>query len=368
MLTDKTALVLGGGGILGAAEVGFIQRIEELGIGIDMVVGTSVGAINAAFLATHDAPAAGRLRDAWSGLAGKRLYSHQPLGVAWHLVRSRMSLYDDSFVRSLVTENMGTLDFAKTRIPLYVTATDICSGRRHVFREGSILTAVLASTAIPGLFPPVPFGAGLFVDGAVSASVDIAAAVELGATTVIALDLRSAAVSRRPTNIVELLSRSWQVIAENRASRSTEDQSNPANVIHIQPGLVANDRRGFGDADRLMDESYEIARSIFDQCWDGQNLHGGHFHPAPRLRPPAPSHRRRLSLADIPTNAWRRDLQSLLEQRVPTKVLSERLGHTRTAITRELYQHVTPTDAGRGGARLRKLALEREAKARLGDV
>lgn len=227
-----------------------------------------------------------------------------------------MSLYDDSFVRNLVTENMGTLDFAETRIPLYITATDICSGRRHVFRDGSILTAVLASTAIPGLFPPVSFGGGMFVDGAVSASVDIAAAVELGATTVIALDLRPVAAPRRPTNIVELLGRSWQVMAENRASRSTEDASHSANVIHIQPGLVANDRRGFGDGDRLMDESYKIACSVFDQCWDGMKLLGGHFHPAQPLRRPAPSHRRPLGLANVPTNAWRRDLQSGIAARL----------------------------------------------------
>jgi len=155
----------------------------------------------------------------------------------------------------------------------------------------------------------------LFVDGAVSASVDIAAAVELGATTVIAIDLRSGVAPHHPTNIVELLSRSWQVMAENRASRATEDQNQSAKVIHIQPGLVASDRRGFGDVDRLMDESYRIACSIFEQCWDGTNLRGGHFHPAAALRQLAPSHRRRIP-TDISANTLRRDLQSGLVARI----------------------------------------------------
>jgi NTE family protein len=280
MKPDKTALVLGGGGILGAAEVGFIQRIEELGIGIDLIVGTSVGAINAAYVATHDESAYTCLRDIWSELSGKKLFPRRPFHVAWNLLRSRMSLYDDSFVRGLVQEHLHDRDFAAARVPLFITATDICTGKRQLFHEGSILTAVLASTAIPGIFPPVRVGDRLFVDGGVSAGLDIAAAVELGATTVIAIDLRPGVIPRRPTNIVELLSRSLQVIAEGRASCATEDVSHAAKVLHIQPGLVSADRSGFGDVERLLDQSYAMACSVFDQSWDGKNLQPGHFHLA----------------------------------------------------------------------------------------
>ncbi len=280
MASGKTALVLGGGGIMGAAQVGFIQRIEELGIGIDLVVGTSVGAINAAYVAFHDQPDYVCLRDIWSQLRGKKLLPRRPFRVAWHLLRSRMSLYDNSFVRSLVADHLHEEDFAAARIPLFVTATDIRSGRRHLFHEGSIMTAILASTAIPGVFPPVRVGESLFVDGGVSAGLDIAAAVELGATEVIAIDLRPDVVPRRPTNIVELLSRSVQVMAEGRASCSTEDVSHATNLVHIQPGLVSSDRTGFGDVDRLLARSYELACSVFDQCWDGTNLVPGHFHLA----------------------------------------------------------------------------------------
>lgn len=331
MASEKTALVLGGGGILGAAEVGFIQRIEELGIAIDMVVGTSVGAINGAYLATHDAPASAGLRDVWSSLRGRTAFPRQPLHVALSLLRSRMSLYDDSFVRGLVEEHITARVFAAARTPLFITATDINSGRRHLFRDGSLLTAILASTAVPGVFPPVRIGNSLFVDGVVSADVDIAAAIELGATTVIAIELRSHLVPRRPRNIVELVSRCVQIMADGRVACSTEGAFHGANVIHVQLVVAPTDRGGFGEVDHLLEQSYAMACSVFDQCWDGTSLQGGDFHLAV---PPAPV------TAGVGTQVRRR----AAEMRIPIRADLSRINRQAS--------HSTTVFAVRSGARL----------------
>jgi NTE family protein len=280
MAAGKTALVLGGGGTLGAVETGFIRRLTELGIPVDFVVGTSVGAINAAYVALHDDPSHDCFRDIWAGLRSERLYSRNPLRVARSLFGARMSVYDNSFVRSLIGAHLHEDDFSAARIPLYITAANLCTGQRHIFSDGSLLTAILASSAIPGLFPPVRIGDDLYADGGVVGSLDIGAAVDLGAKTVIAIDLRPPLTRRCPANIVDVLTRSLQLLADSRAACSTEHMGyGETRVVHIQPGLTTDDRSGFRDVERLLAESYTMACQVFDKCWDGRVLLPGHYHP-----------------------------------------------------------------------------------------
>lgn len=282
MSGGKTALVLGGGGTLGAVQVGFVRRLDELGIPIDFVVGTSVGALNAAYVAFHDEPGHNCLEEIWSGLKTQRLYRRNPFVAARTLIGSRMSLYDNGLVRRLVREHLHRDDFSAARIPLFVTATNLCTGSREILGDGPILPAVLASAAIPGLFPPIRIGADLYADGGITASLDIAAAIELGASTVLAIDLRPALARRCPTNIVEVLTRSLEVLAESRSACFTEHAGyRDVAIVHIQPGLTTTDRSGFRDARRLLDASYAMACEVFERCWDGHVLTPGHYHPAP---------------------------------------------------------------------------------------
>jgi NTE family protein len=276
-MVEKLALVLGGGGNLGAVEVGFIQRMTELGIEPDLIVGTSVGALNAAYVAFHDPEGHDCFHDIWAGLRGKKLFHRSLPRIALQLWRSRMSLYDDSFVSGIIRSHLREDDFRAARIPLHITATNIVTGRREIFSKGSISQAVLASTAIPGLFPPVEIEHALYVDGGVSAGTDIAAAVELGATQIIAVDLKPGLLPRRPKNVVELLTRSLEVIAEERSTCTIEHAHHQANVVHIRPGITAQDSGGFEDVDRLLRESYSLARHVFSQCWDGRSLRPGNY-------------------------------------------------------------------------------------------
>jgi NTE family protein len=214
--------VLGGGGNLGAVEVGFLRRIEELEIDLDLVVGTSVGAVNASHFAFHPQPGHDCLREIWTGLAGRSMFHRNVPRIAFNLWRSRMSLYDDSFVPELVSEHLPTDDFEASRLPLYITAANLRTGEREIFSEGSVLDAVLASTAIPGLLPPVQIGDDLFVDGSVVNPTDIDAAIDLGATEVIALDLGRGLDERMPSNIIDVITRSFAMLAERCAVCTVE--------------------------------------------------------------------------------------------------------------------------------------------------
>lgn len=286
MTTGKTALVLGGGGTLGAVQVGFVRRLNELAIPIDFVVGTSVGAVNAAYVAFHDDPGHDCFEQIWSGLTSRRLYHRNPVSALRTFLGTRMSLYDNRLVHELVREHLHQDDFSAARIPLHITAANLCSGAREIFSDGPLLRAILASSAIPGLFPPVRIGDDVYADGGITAGLDIAAAIELGASTVIALDLRPELARRCPNNIVDVFTRSLEVLAESRSACSSEHIGyGGAAIVHIQPGLTTADRSGFRDARRLIAESYAMARDVFGACWDGRALTAGHYHPAPAAAP-----------------------------------------------------------------------------------
>lgn len=277
-MAEKVALVLGGGGTVGAVEVGFIDRLEELGVEIDFIVGTSVGALNAAHVAFHDGSAHSCLSEIWHGLRDERVFRRRPWKALFRLWRTRTGLFENRLVAQLLLDHLAVDDFANARIPLHITATNICTGEREIFSEGSIVEAVRASTAIPGLFSPVEINGEHYVDGAVSSGVDVKAAVELGATTIIAIDLRSAIVEECPTNIIDVLTRSVEIISHARSNCNLEHADFDAKLIHIRPGLKTSGRWDFKDVDRLLRDSYTMACEVFDQCWDGKRFEAGHYH------------------------------------------------------------------------------------------
>lgn len=275
---QRTALVLGGGGTLGALQVGFIERILTLGIPIDFVVGTSVGALNGAYVAFHETQDHNCLRDIWLSRAGTRLFHRSPLRMARQLWRSRMSLYDGSAVMDVLRQHLEADDFRAARVPLHVTATNLCDGRRHTLSDGSILRALRASTAVPGLLPPVEIDGEWFADGAISAPLDIDAAIEFGATHVIAIDLRPEPQRRCPSSIMDVLARSWEIVTEQRAVCTIEHRDHAATIVHIRPGVAASSRWSFDEVKSHLIQSAEMARTVFDQCWDGRELQPGHYH------------------------------------------------------------------------------------------
>ena len=157
-----TALVLSGGGNLGVVQVGFIEALYARGVWPDLIVGTSVGALNGALLAADPAQQARqRLAQIWLGLRHGRLFHRNPIRIGRNVIGSRLSLYRNEFVRRLVDDHLPVARFEQTQVPLYVTATNLTRGARRVFDRGPLLPALLASTAVPGLFPPVEIDGGM---------------------------------------------------------------------------------------------------------------------------------------------------------------------------------------------------------------
>ena len=184
-----TAFVLSGGASLGAMQVGMARALYERGIAPDLLVGTSAGALNAAFLATRPPTSAttDELASVWRDLRRDDVF---PIGVrtlVGGLTNHLDHLVADRGVRRLARQHLQIERLEDTRVPLHLVAFDVLSGEEVRLSEGPALDALLAAAAIPGLLPPVEWGGRLLVDGGVVDNTPISHAVALGAERIYVL-------------------------------------------------------------------------------------------------------------------------------------------------------------------------------------
>ena len=163
-----------------------LQALGERGVTPDLLVGSSAGALNAAFVAGHGTGRAAleELGGLWRSLRRRDVFLLRPVQGVLALAGRRTSLFSADPLRRLVEANLGYDDLLEARIALHLISTDLSSGREVVLSRGSAVSAVLASAAIPGVFPPVPHQGQLLVDGCITQHTAIRHAVELGADVV----------------------------------------------------------------------------------------------------------------------------------------------------------------------------------------
>jgi NTE family protein len=194
----KTAFVFAGGGSFGAIQVGMLHSLAAHGISADMVVGSSVGALNGAFYA-GDPTLKGveRLGDVWRGLR-----RHDVFPMSWRTVLSflwrRDFLISHDGIRKLVDDNIPYRNLEDASLPVHIVATDIISGDSIVLSDGPTSQAIVASTAIPGAFSPIHYKDYYLADGAISSNTPIQVAVRKGARRLIILPTGHACATRKP--------------------------------------------------------------------------------------------------------------------------------------------------------------------------
>lgn len=187
----EIAFVLGGGGILGASEVGMLRALNRAHIHPDVIVGTSVGALNGALYAQSPSPeTVARLEELWTRLSLDNVFSSSPLKQASTLARTRTHLHTNDALLDLLTREIGAeRRIEDLRIPFHCVAASIERAAEHWFTRGAVIPAVLASCAVPGLFPPVEVDGEHYLDGGLVNSVPVGRAVELGARTIYVLQV-----------------------------------------------------------------------------------------------------------------------------------------------------------------------------------
>jgi len=193
------AFVLGGGGVLGATQVGMLQALLEHGIQPDLVLGTSVGALNGAMLAADPSlDSVSALTELWSKLAESEVFSGSVFGRARTLIKHGTHLHSSDALRQLAADHLSVRNIEELQVPFQCVAASIERATSHWFTAGPISEAVLASCAVPGLLPPVEIDGEHFLDGGLVHSIPVGRAVALGARTIYVLHVGRVEQPLRP--------------------------------------------------------------------------------------------------------------------------------------------------------------------------
>jgi NTE family protein len=202
-----TALVLAGGGTRGAVQIGMLQVLTEHGFVPDRIYGSSVGAVNGvAFAGDPTRRGVERMAQIWTSLTRDVVYPQGRLHGPWLYVQQRDSVYPNSGLRKVIEDGIDFDRLEDAVVPVEVVATSLTDGRERWFTYGSAMDAVLASTAVPAIFPPVEIDGDRFIDGGVVNNVPIRRAIDAGATRIVVLlcapPVYTPMVPRRPAEAI----------------------------------------------------------------------------------------------------------------------------------------------------------------------
>lgn len=233
----RTAFVLAGGGSLGAIEVGMLQAMIARSLIPDMVVGSSVGAINGFHFAA-DPTAAGvqRLARIWCELTTEEVFPRSVLRTVLALFGRRRSLLDPAPLHRLLETHLPMRSIENTVLPCTVIATDALGGSEVLLDSGDAVNALLASTAIPALFPPVQIDGRYLLDGGVSNNAPVSTAIALGATRVIVLPTGfSCALERPPSGVIGMVLHAFNLMVARQLTRDIERFASTVDIVVAPP-------------------------------------------------------------------------------------------------------------------------------------
>jgi NTE family protein len=264
---ERCALVLSGGSVFGAVQIGQVRALVEAGIVPDVILGCSVGALNGAFLAGRfDAARVDRLEDIWAGLGARDIFALRSRRTVANLVAGRDHLCEPAGLQSLIRRFCPVADLSELEIELQVVTTDLDAARPHWWSEGDPELVLAASAALPGIFPPVEIGGSRHVDGGVLVPVPVARAFELGATRVYVSDVGTATRPHLPDRLGPL---GVLLEAFNVARFAIDaERSTPAGVdvtVLPTPSLDGLSMFDFGHTRRLVAEAYRITRAVLTE-------------------------------------------------------------------------------------------------------
>src|SRR5215470_1055318 len=244
-----------------------LRALAEAGVRPDIVVGTSIGAVNGAFVAADPDRAAELLADLWQGDSLGVVFSETVLGRAVRLMRSGTHLHAIEPLHKLLADKLPASDFTDLELPFYCVAASIEHATARWFSSGPLIPAVMASCAVPGLLPPVEIDGEHYFDGGLVHSIPVGRAVALGASTVYVLHVG------RIESLLPVPARPWEVglvaFEIARRHRFHEEMSAvPSGVqVHVlptggdrlPPGLGQFRYRGRNQVSNSIDRSYAAA-------------------------------------------------------------------------------------------------------------
>ncbi|RSN53119.1 patatin [Amycolatopsis sp. WAC 04182] len=276
-LPQPIGFVLGGGGSLGAMQVGMLRALTEAGITPDLVVGTSVGSLNAAVLALGG-ESGDRLDRIWSRMTRHEAFPGGVFSQVRTLRHSKTNLFPNTGLAAIVDEHIGEgARFEDLALPLGVVATDVDTAEPLLIRSGPVLAPLLASCAIPGIYPPVPFGERMLYDGGLVANVPMRQALAMGAKSLVVLDCAfPGKMPGTPQTFAEVLMFTAMISMRNQAVLEAPIAAAEVPVVYVPgPKPVRVSPLDFSHTTALTAEAYEAAKTYLGELSvDGPGLYG----------------------------------------------------------------------------------------------
>lgn len=267
-MTERTAFVLGGGGLLGAVEVGMLRALFEAGISPDLILGTSVGALNGALMAADPSPGViERLVKLWeSAASSKEVYGDGAVRQVTRAMRTGTHLHSAKPLRERLQQELGDLTFDDLAIPFQCCAASIERAAEHWFTEGRVVDAVVASAAVPGLLRPAVVDGEHYLDGGIVNSIPVGKAVESGARRIFVLQVgrvdRPLKPPRKPWEVARV---SFEIARRHRFNREMAElpEHVTAHVLPTGGGSSRDDSllhyRDFAAMLRRIEAAYEAS-------------------------------------------------------------------------------------------------------------
>ncbi|MFK4134361.1 patatin-like phospholipase family protein [Pseudomonas luteola] len=281
----KIGLVLSGGAARGLAHIGVLKALEEQGIHVDAIAGTSMGAvIGGLYAAGYKVDEIERIA---KEMDWQQVLSDQPprKDVPFRrkqddkdfLIKQQLSFRDDGtlglpigviqgqnlsmLLESLLVHTSETRNFDKLAIPFRAVATDIVTGEKVVFSKGHLPRAIRASMSIPAVFAPVDVDGRLLVDGGMVDNIPIDVARSMGVDRVIAVDIGTPLLKRKElTTVVDVLNQSTTLMTRNNSEAQLATLT--SKDILVEPPLAAYTSADFGSVNELIDAGYRATQAL----------------------------------------------------------------------------------------------------------
>jgi NTE family protein len=270
----KTAFVLSGGAGLGAVQAGMLRALYEREIAPELIVGTSVGAVNGAFIASRPATAATavELAEVWRGIGRGNVFPLNPVTGLLGFFGLKDHLVPDGSLRRILRDRIEFDRLEAAPIPFHVIATDVLSGTEVRLSEGDPVDAVMASAAIPGVFAPVQWDGRELVDGGVSNNTPITHALELGAETTYVLPTGTACdLPDPPRGALGMLLHAMSLLVMRRLLIEVELLKDQADLIVLPPPCpLSISPIDFGRSEELVRRGLQDSRAYLDALARGE--------------------------------------------------------------------------------------------------
>lgn len=283
-LPKPVAFVLSGGASLGAIQAGMLKALHAAKLYPDLIVGTSAGALNGVAIANYGLDEGIHvLEDLWMRLTREDIFPGGRISQMRQLLSTRISLFPNHRLTDLICSILSVTQFEELQLPFAALATELLTFHGALFNSGNLRPALLASTSIPGIYPPVNINGVMYVDGALTAHVPLAPALKMGAASLVILDAGEICHRQEmPRHIAEMFTSTLQVAMRQRVRVEAPAIAKDVPILYLPtPCPITDATLNFSQSHLLMTQAEEMATAFLATAplpTAGKMSGAPHFH------------------------------------------------------------------------------------------